>query len=162
MQPMTFDEGSQIQPAAHIDNRDLTLYVFERLDPERSSSIQSHVRVCAACKDRLVAGFLARLAAGNNSDERRAEGRFQSGENGYVQILCPLSFERSAVQIVDVCTGGFGLLMNSLLATGTIVQVCVGTTIALGEVRSCRAADNNQFRLGIRVQNANELKLKVS
>jgi len=155
-------------PRAHIDSHELTLYVCEKLDPERSSSIQSHVQFCAACKDSLVAGFLARLARLNqgkgakNSNERRCERRFKSGEQGYLQTLCPLSFERPSVQILDVSTGGIGLLMHSFLATGTILQVCFGTTIALGEVRSCRATDNNQFRLGIRVQKPSELKPKLS
>ena len=154
-------------PAAHIDNHDLTLYVSEKLTPALSSSIRLHVRACTACKNRLVAGFVARLTelnlqeAGNNGNERRADGRFQSGEHGYVQALYPLSFERPAVQLVNVSKSGFGLLMNSFLATGTIVQVCIGTANTLGEVRSCRAADNNQFRLGIRVQKASELKRKL-
>jgi hypothetical protein len=148
MQPMTFDDGSHIQPAPHIADRDLALYVFDKLDPERSSSLRAHVRVCAACKD----GFLTRLAAHNNGRERRVEGRLQSGEHGYVQTLSPFSFERPTVQMIDVSGSGLGLLMNSSLAAGTIVQVCVGTTTALGEVRSCQAIDNNQFRLGIRAQ----------
>jgi hypothetical protein len=156
-----------LSPGAHLDNHDLALYVCEKLDSDRSSIIQSHVRICAACKDRLVAGFLAQLTAQNqkeaaNSNERRAEWRFQSGERGYVQPLCPLSFERPAVQIVDVSKGGFSLIMSSFLATGTIVHVCIGTTIALGEVRSCQATNDNQFRLGIRVPDARELKLKLS
>ena len=160
--------GSSLSATAHIDDHDLTLYIGEGLDSHRSSSVQDHVRGCLTCEEKLVAGFLARLAelskmqGRNNSNDRRIDGRFLSGEHGYLQTLCPLSFERPAVQVVDVSKGGFGLLMNSLLTEGTIVQVCIGTTTALGEVRSCRATYNNQFRVGIRVQNASELKRKSS
>jgi hypothetical protein len=157
-----------LSPAAHIQNQDVTLYVSGKLDVKHSSSIQSHVQICPACKDMLVAGFIGRLAelsqkdAGNNSSERRAEKRIQSGDNGYLQTLCPLSFERPVVQIVDASTGGFGLAMDSSLAIGTIVQVCVGTAIVLGEVKSCREKDDGQFRVGIRVQNATGLKHTLS
>jgi hypothetical protein len=149
---MTFDEGPQIQPAAHIEDHDLALYVFDRLGQERSSSIKSHVGVCTACKDKLVAGFLTRLAAVNNAAERRTEGRLQGGEQGYLQTLSPLSFDRPTVQIIDVSHGGWGLRMNSSLATGIIVQVSAGTASALGEVRYCLSTDHNQFRVGIRMQ----------
>jgi hypothetical protein len=157
-----------LSPAAHIENQDVTLYVSGKLDLEHSSSVQSHVRVCPACKDRLVTGFLGRLAevnqkeTGNHSKERRVDSRFQGGESGYLQTLCPLSFERPAVQVVDASKGGFGLAMDSSVATGTIVQICIGTTMVLGEVKSCRAIENDQFRLGIRVQSASALKLKLS
>jgi hypothetical protein len=157
-----------LSPAGHIENQDVTLFVSGKLDLEHSSSIQSHVRVCPVCKDMLVAGFLGRLAevnqkeTGNYGRERRVDSRLQSGEIGYLQTLCPLSFERPAVQIVDASKGGYGLAMNSSLATGTIVQICIGTSIVLGEVKSCRAIDNDRFRLGIRVHNASALKLKLS
>jgi hypothetical protein len=154
-------------PMPHIDDHDLTQYIRERLDSERCSHVQAHVRDCPTCKERLVAGFIARLGEltekePGKSNERRTEGRFLSGDRGYLQTICPLSFERPAVQIVDVSKGGFGLLMNSLLEKGTIVQVCTGTTSALGTVQSCRATENNQFRLGVRVQRADELKLKIN
>src|SRR5688500_18319309 len=141
----------------HIDDDELTVYVSEKSDPERSARIQSHVQFCEECKCRLVACFLARIAElkrkeeGSNCDERRAEKRLEGGEHGYMQTLFPLSFERAAVQIVDASTCGFGLVVNSQVATGTIVQVCTGMMLALGEVRSCKTADYRTFRLGIRV-----------
>lgn len=153
-----------LSPAAHIQNQDVTLYVSGKLDLKHSSGIQSHVQVCPACKDMLVAGFIGKLAElsqknGENTTERRTEKRIESGDNGYLQTLCPLSFDRPVVQIVDSSTAGFGLVMDASLAIGTIVQVCVGTAaIVVGEVKSCRASDNGQFRLGIRVQNTTALK----
>lgn len=154
-----------LSPVAHIEDDDLTLFVSEKLDLEHSFSIQSHVRDCVACKERLLAGLLARLAelnqnAGNGSNERRVERRFDGVEHGYLQTLSPLSFERPAVQIVNSSENGLGLVTNSSLAKGTIVQICIGKDLVLGEVKSCRATDNDQFRLGIRVQNASGLKSK--
>jgi hypothetical protein len=153
-----------LTPDAHIDSHDLDLYVREKLDAEHSSSIQSHAQSCAACRDRLVNGFLARLAEinqhqpGDIVNEKRAARRIQSGERGLMQTLCPLSLERAAVQIVDVSKDGFGVLVDSLLPTETIVQIHVGTTISVGTVRSCRATSDNHFHAGIHVQQTCEVR----
>ena len=142
----------------HIDSDDLELYVREKSDAEHSSVIQSHVQICAVCRDRLVNGFLTRLdemnreQPGNNRPEKRAERRFQSGERGSMQTLCPLSLEQAAVQVLNVSKVGFGLLVESFVPTGAIVQIRIGTTISVGTVRSCRTTSDGQFHAGIRVQ----------
>jgi hypothetical protein len=142
----------------HIDSHDLELYVREKLDAERSSIIQSHVQICSVCRSKLVGEFLARLGEvnqkqpGTNGVEKRAERRFQSGESGFMQTLCPLSLEQAAVQVLNVSKDGFGLLVGSFVATGTIVQIRIGTAISVGTVRSCRATSDGQFHAGIRVQ----------
>lgn len=149
---------------AHIDSHDLDLYVREKLDAEHSSSIQSHAQSCTTCRNRLVNGFIARLAEINQQqpgevvNEKRAARRVQSGERGVMQTLCPLSLERAAVQIVDVSKDGFGVLVDSLLPTETIVQIQIGTTISVGTVRSCRATSDNRFRAGIHVQQTCEVR----
>ena len=151
-------------PTDHIDGYDLDLYALEKLDAEQASSIRSHVQKCGVCKDRLVTGFLARLAGlnhkqpGNSSSERRVAHRLKSGEHGSIQSICPLSFERPPVEIVDVSKDGFGLLMTSFLAERTIVQIHIGTTISVGTVISCQKIGDNQFRAGIRVQHTCELR----
>jgi predicted anti-sigma-YlaC factor YlaD len=143
--------------AAHIDSRDLDLYVREKLNAEQSSSIQSHVQNCSVCRENLVNGFLTRLGEmsqeqpGNSIPEKRSERRFHSGEQGSMQLLCPLSLERAAVQIVDVSKDGFGVLVDAFVSAGTIVQIQIGSTISVGTVRSCRAA-GQQFHAGIHVR----------
>ena len=93
---------------AHIDSHDLDLYVREHLDPERTSSIKLHVQNCGVCEHKLLTSMLARLAdlSQKNSpsvgQDLRFEERVQKGEQGSLQMLCPLSFEQSPVQIVDV------------------------------------------------------------
>jgi hypothetical protein len=156
-----------LTPDLHIDARNLDLYVRQKLDAEHSASIQSHVQICTACREKLVSGFLGRLAEmgqepGNIINEKRAARRVQSGEKGSMQTLCPLSLERPAIQIVDVSKDGFGVLVDSLLETGTIVQIQVGSTISVGTVRSCRAAGDRQFHAGIHVQHAVELRQKTA
>jgi hypothetical protein len=157
-----------LTPDAHIDAHDLDLYVREKLDAEHSSRIQSHLQICAVCRDKLVDGFLARLTElnqqqpGDTVHEKRAARRMKSGERGSLQTLCPLSFERPAVQIVDVSKDGFGLLVDAFLTTGTIVQIQIGNTISVGTVRSCRAAGDHRFHLGILVQHAVELREKTA
>jgi hypothetical protein len=151
-------------PVAHIENHDLDLYVREQLGSKHSSSIQAHVQSCAACEEKLVAGLLARLAELNqkqpsdSSRELRIERRFQSGDHGSLQTICPLSFERSNVQIADISKGGFGLLTNTFLPTGTIVQIHIGTSTAWGEVRFCRTDGNSEFHAGIQLRSVGELK----
>jgi hypothetical protein len=69
-----------------------------------------------------------------------------------MQTLCPLSLEQAAVQVLNVSKDGFGLLVESFVATGTIVQIRIGTAIFVGTVRTCRATSDGQFQAGIRVQ----------
>jgi hypothetical protein len=143
---------------AHIDSRDLDLYIREKLNAVQSSSIQSHVQSCPVCREKLVNGFLDRLGEmnqeppGSSVHEKRSERRFQSGEHGTIQTLCPLSLERIAVQIVDVSKDGFGVLVDSPMPAGTIVQIQIGSTVSVGTVRSCRAAGDQQFHAGIHVR----------
>jgi len=153
-----------LSPDAHIEAYNLDLYVREKLDAEDSSNIQSHVHICTSCRNLLVNGFLARLSEMNQEQpqntiyEKRSARRIQSGERGSMQTLCPLSLERPAVQIVDVSPDGFGVLVDSLLATETIVQIQVGSTISVGTVRSCRSTGDGQFHAGIHVQHTVELR----
>ena len=155
-------------PDAHIDAYNLDLYVREKLDAEQSSNIQSHVQICSTCRDLLVGGFLTRLSEMNREQpqntvhEKRAARRVQSGERGSMQTLCPLSLERRAVQIVNVSKDGFGVLVDSLLATETIVQIQIGSTISVGTVRSCRPAGDHQFHAGVHVQRAVEIREKTT
>jgi hypothetical protein len=143
---------------AHIDNDELNVYVSQKSEPTRFAHIQTHIRNCPECKERLVARVLARITELNHagpgtlSSERRSERRFERGEDGQLQSLCPLSFDRLPVQIVDVSKSGYGLLIDSPLSEGAIVQISIGSTNVLGEVRTCRPTPDNRHRVGIRIQ----------
>jgi len=154
-----------VVPAAHIDNSDLDLYVRQHLDPERTSNIKLHVQNCTVCEDKLLRGMLALLSElnqkypGATSQELRFEQRVQKGEHGSLQILSPLSFEQSPVEIVDVSKGGFGLITDTFIPSETIVQVRMGTAVTLGEVCYCRRVTRStHFRTGIQVRTASELQ----
>jgi len=144
--------------SAHIDNDELTVYVSQKSEPERFAHIQAHVRTCPDCKDRLVARVLARItelnhaAPGSLPNERRSERRFERGEDGHLQSLCPLSFDRLPVQIVDVSKSGYGILIDSALSEGAIVQLTIGKNNVLGEIRTCRTTPDNRYRVGILVK----------
>jgi hypothetical protein len=145
--------------SAHINNEEIAVYVAQKSEPERFLHIQAHIRGCSECKDRLVARVLAHMTELNNagpgifsSNERRSERRLERGEDGHLQSLCPLSFDRLSVQIVDVSKNGYGILMDSPLSEGAIVQLSIGKTNILGEIRTCRTTPDNRYRVGIRVK----------
>lgn len=147
----------------HLDGKLIELYVREELDKDQSSRIQAHAKVCSVCGERMVASFLARLEELKKSEpskNRRMERRFESGEQGSLQVLCPLSFDRIKVQIADTSKNGLGLLLDSYLAAGTFVQVYMGTTISVGAVRSCQCAESKpgMFHAGILLKSTYALK----
>jgi hypothetical protein len=93
----------------------------------------------------------------NSGDEQYSESDFNNGDLGSVQALPPLSLDRTALQISDISTGGFGVITDTVLPVGAIVQIRIGKTIALGEVRFCRTAGNSRYHAGVYVKGASEL-----
>lgn len=147
---------------AHVEKTELESYIRKQLAAERMSGIDSHVRECAPCKNRLIAGFLSRLAEMTGElqecgrPERRQERRLEYGEHGSVQPLFPLADELTDVELLDISEGGLGLLTNTSLSPGTLVRVLIQTTIVLGEVRYCREKGGDQYHVGIHVQAVHE------
>jgi hypothetical protein len=148
----------------HLQDAELDSYLHKRLDSATASSIQSHVRQCDTCEQKLVSLMLARLAElrdkqpDDSPRDRRIGQRLKRGDYGCLQSLCPLSFEQLGVQILDVSATGFGLIATSFLQSGTIVQVMAGTTTTLGEVLYCRNLEGGKFHLGIRLRTARKVK----
>jgi hypothetical protein len=147
---------SLLTPAGHVERVAIDLYVRHKLDEWQSSVVQAHVHECPDCERGMVNGMLSLLtdikSEDNDSRDRRGETRVQSGQEGLLQTVCPMSFDRLPVQISDVSKDGLGLRMASSLAPRTIVQVHVGTQTSVGTVRSCRATADGQFHVGIQVQ----------
>ncbi|MEI9814876.1 MAG: zf-HC2 domain-containing protein [Acidobacteriota bacterium] len=139
---------------SHIDDRRLSLYFSDQLDPEQRIFVQLHLRHCAACRNRVEADASTQLA---KWEPPSLERPFSSGQLGSVQALSPLSLDKTAIQITDVSAGGFGVIADTSLPAGAIVQVRIGNSVALGEVRYCRAAGNNRFHAGVFVKGGCEL-----
>jgi hypothetical protein len=143
--------------STHLEDSDLESYIHDRSDPASASSIQSHVRQCAACEERLVSSMIALLGRLKNDlrdddQERRIDQRMQTGDCGFLQTLCPLSFEHMDIQILDVSKKGMGVHVSAFLPSGTIVQVMAGATAVLGEVKYCRKVEGGKFHAGIRLR----------
>ena len=145
----------------HIQDTELDSYLHNRAGSTGISRIQSHVRQCVTCEEKLVSLMIAQLAElsdkqrGRSSDSR-LDRRVQIGEFGSLQTLFPLSFQRSEVEVINISRNGFGLLTPTFLQPGTIVQVTTATTVKLGEVRYCRSVDGGRFHTGVQVRTARE------
>jgi hypothetical protein len=147
---------------AHLQDTDLESYIHNRLDAASAAGIQAHVRQCPPCGEKLAALLITQLTAMSDlqrsaNPERRIGERTQNGGAGSMQVLSPLSFEQSEVQILDVSKHGFALLAEAPLDRGAIVHVRAGGTTLLGEVRYCRNADQGKFRAGIQFRTARKL-----
>lgn len=141
----------------HAPDDDLQLYILGRLSAAQVDVLEHHLSDCLECKDRLAstARFVARIVAlkrdGPHSD-KRAHPRFRTTDTGFLRCLAPLLPQRWRIQIVDVSGNGLGLLVPTRLSVGALVQVHIGDTFVLGDVRYCTQIGENQFRTGVRIQ----------
>ncbi len=87
--------------------------------------------------------------------ERRRERRVPSDHPGILQVLKPFSPDIWPTQIIETSRGGLKLLVPEFLPQGTIVQVHLKTTIAIGEVRHCTQIDDG-FHIGVKLAEAVE------
>ena len=153
-------QHSVSMPIEHIDPNELALFISDDLPRNRVDDIKAHVHTCTACEERLVTGLLSRINHLNDGSlpvDNRTAKRLERNETGYLQAISPLSFDRHDVQIVDGSDGGLGLLTQAHLEPGTIIQVCVGLALALGEVRACQPIGNGMNRIGVQVQSSAKL-----
>jgi hypothetical protein len=81
--------------------------------------------------------------------EERSEPRFLVGDAAVLREIQPLSRERLKVKVVDVSKNGLGIVTRKSIVPGTIVQVRLGPTIQLGEVRYCEPRRDEGFRIGL-------------
>ncbi len=136
---------------------DLEFYIRGRLGLREVSAIEAHLVDCETCRDRLSRLLRFRVLPVCTGEtrprayERRSEPRFASGDEGTIQELHPLSPKRRKVRITNVSKNGLGLLTSEFLSPGTIVQLRVGSTITLGEVRHC-LAHGDGYSTGLRLQ----------
>ena len=137
---------------AHIQDEDLNQYVGETLDSARASYVRAHTLKCTGCKDRLIFEVVTRLATlGKNQKRRSSRDRFLAASPASLQTLCPLSLDRIAVEVVDKAKDGYGLRTNTFLEPGTIVDLRIGATPAIGTVRYCRDLGNRTYQAGVEV-----------
>jgi anti-sigma factor RsiW len=146
-----------IKHAAHVHEDDLELYLHGRLEGERISLVESHLRECNYCRrhlaDCLGQRFALHLTLGAKAGttQKRREPRFGTDGEGTLQELHPLSLDRHKVKIVNVSKNGLGVMSPKAILPGTIVQLRIKETVELGNVRYCSAAGDDGFRIGLRL-----------
>ena len=138
----------------HIHEEALELYMHQRLGVSESEALEQHLLDCNECKQRLdkTVHFTAKtlvLQRVEAEPNQRAEPRFSSNDCGFLRSLSPLLPDRWPVRIVDVSRKGLGLVIPVRLAPGTMVQVRVGKTVALGDVVYSTRLSEHEFRVGL-------------
>lgn len=141
--------------AEHIHDDDLTIYVRGGLNSEGLYALESHLSECEVCREALSScvGVQLRLRyTGKRLDgQPRSEPRFETDDEASLQQLHPLSFERQAVKVVNVSRHGIGLIVAKPIYPGAIVQIRVGKSVELGEVRHCEDCGMDGYRVGLRL-----------
>lgn len=149
---------------AHVSEDELTLYLNGHLESDKLPVVEEHLCDCSACKHKLdqTLHFITQLAdLGRRQQafptlEKRREPRFASESMITLRVLRPLSFERLTGRIINVSRSGVALRLATSLERAALVQVRVGTTVLLGEVRHC-AKTGSEFTIGIRLEDVMEL-----
>jgi hypothetical protein len=150
----------------HIHDEDIELYALGQLEPEQTSTIESHLSECQSCQERFSKSIGSQLnlhqigKTKSKEKYKRSEPRFSAGDQAFLQELSPLSLDRQTVEIVDISRKGLGILAPKSVLPGTIVQVRIKGAVELGEVRHCNpsgpfASDSGhrRYRIGLRLHN---------
>lgn len=146
-----------VQGGIHAHEDDLGMYVRGTLEQEHTSVLESHLLECPSCRELLAQCIGLQLLVHPTGKTRwkqkyeRSESRFNTGDDGIFQELNPLSVDRQRVQIVDVSKNGLGIIAPKSVFPGTIVQVRIGSSVELGEVRHCSEWKENGYRIGLRL-----------
>jgi anti-sigma factor ChrR (cupin superfamily) len=144
--------------AAHAHDDDLELYARGRLERGHTSFVETHLKECQTCRERLSECIgLLRLSVhptGTTKSKEldaRSELRFSTGDEAIFQELSPLSLERQQVKIVEVSKNGLGIVAPKSVLPGTIVQVRIKSNVELGEVMHCSVSGDKGYRIGLRI-----------
>ena len=117
-----------VRRPVHSYEDDLELYVRGRLEPERTSAVESHLLECQTCRERLsqcigLKRILQATATTKSNEHERSEASFITGDDVTVQELHPLSLDRWRVRIVNASKHGLGILAPKSVSPGTILQI---------------------------------------
>ena len=146
-----------VRSAAHINDEHIELYALGQLDPEQTSTVESHLSDCQSCREQFSQAIGSQLnlhqigRTKSKGKYKRSEPRFSAGDQAFLQELSPLSFDRQTVKIVDLSRNGMGIVAPKSVFPGTIVQVRIKSAVELGEVRHCSASGDSGYRIGLRL-----------
>lgn len=145
------------EPDKHASDDQLQSFVCDRLTPEQTKDIETHVSECIECVRRLTdtIGFFRNSSKQKPQDasakERRREPRFSTEGSAKIQSLSPFNPNWSTVSLADVSKGGLRLESDETLGVGTHIHVRLNNAIIFGDVRYCKPA-GEKFHAGIEIQ----------
>jgi hypothetical protein len=147
----------------HVHEDELHSYTLSGLSDAPANALEGHVSHRPQCKGNLggttqFTSDLLNLDRATRGSDKRSQRRFQTSNTGFLRSLSPLLLDRWSVQIIDVSKDGLGLLLPIELSPGTLVQVQIDNTLALGEVRHSKRIGEHEFRTGLRLNAVLRLK----
>jgi hypothetical protein len=132
------------------------------------SRVGLHVRVPVHLDDGAVLGFgmqdctaigqvLYCRPDGNQvfaalmiSGDRRREPRLSASEQVTLRVISPQEPGSIRGRLIDVSQSGIGLIIESVVSVGTLVEVQTdGENVLYGAVRNCTKVPADKFRIGI-------------
>ena len=136
----------------HVLYDDLKLYLLGDLSETQVAAIDAHLIDCNVCRDGVVAALrqLSRSVDISKPDGNRREPRIAVGDAGSMQLLNPLSTDRSPVRIVNFSRAGVCLDTTKPLALGSEIKVGIRGVIAFGKVRYCVPVADG-FQVGVKL-----------
>ncbi len=144
-----------IRTAEHVHEEQLVNYVRGGLAGKNASELESHLSTCEVCQEALSTcvglQFHLHYTGRRLEGQMRAEPRFETKDEAILQELHPLSFERQKVKVLNVSRNGLGILAANPVFPGAIVQIRIGKSVELGEVRHCKNRGLDGFRVGLRL-----------
>ena len=148
---------SGAEQSAHIDEKDLELYLKDQLTNESISAINAHLASCHVCVNKLAERdkclwYLAELSAPQaaGTGEKRKYPRLATDQPAALQSLHPFSVESWDVRIVDVSEGGLRTHTPRQMMPGALIRVKMLFSVACGDVRYCIPTDSG-FYAGVRL-----------
>ena len=84
------------------------------------------------------------------SDKRR-DLRIPTDDAGLMRLLHPLSESRIPIRVVDISKNGARIHLPVVLLPGALIQLCLQSSVIVGEVRYCRPIGSG-FQAGIRIE----------
>jgi hypothetical protein len=136
---------------------DLELYALGELPEDRSSVVESHLKICVDCgiqfeESRVTIGQWVALAdePGYVGPENRKSPRVPTDDPAVLTVLKPDRSPRIKMKLVDASKEGLKLQVPNHLMIGTIVQVHVRDLFILAEVRHCRRVGTS-YHAGVKI-----------
>ncbi len=147
----------------HPHDRDLGLYLLERLPEDGLSAIEAHLADCEVCDQRLVQEAISLSSSGVTqlgttlAGEMRKEPRYKTDEAATLQTLNPFSPDRYPGRLADVSRTGMKLQIPVRVECGTLIKISLKNMIAFGEVRYCVEV-GDAFHFGVQVSQTVQLR----